>query len=908
MKKFFVAAALLALASSTLAQSVPTCGRAYDGPTPTDFYLPTNWSTSQPYPAMSNVTGAARSSNVVTLTLASTTGYVANMWVETAGFSDSSFNIGRSTIAATNGITRSGTTATVTTTTDHNLAVGQYVCIEGTSSPQFLGCWVVATVPSSTTFTFTMFYARGATSTGGTVNAGVQLTSVTPTTLVFAQTGADATTTTGTVQSIRQIRPPSGTTFVDLESGCTLYPIFSRQNNPKGDGDVSHFYSTKRTGNKDYSSYPEGPNPYVLIRSGAGGHFIADPNTRSLILSIGGSDGTHDWSRSDADKLFTHTNAKVQYVLVSEGTGTPHDIFDFGAAPYSCTNAPIGGPGDGAAEGHNSQNGTYLPVYCSGPKKLYILDVSTTPGTIKNSLTLPAASVDNVHVFNSGSFVINYGGGPCAPNNAKLTAISRVSGVTTVTVNCGTVGHGLVPGDKVRLMTVVASAGGTYSFNNLFTITAVPDINSFQFNQALADATGSSDRTAGSTGIWEWCAWNNGLAYFDSDGVFNNCSTYTTHGDSGADPDDGADVWIGVSGSAAPYDYNNPCQASMTKLKLASSFWPGGERYDVSAKTPLFCWGTAEGAFGYSIHVSYDPASGYALSSAGCATSSSCRYKETTIPSNWTASTKAFDSMMVLAKVDGTKVYKLNRNLTDDEGTYNLTSRANFDGRNIVYVSDGRFGPKSTNIRAVMIVQPCGGQRCGTDAAAPTLTSVTPSEGIQGNAVDVELAGTNMDGANPVITVSGTGITVSNVVQVSAVKVTARFTIAAAATPGDRTVTYSTDDGTSGPAVFTTVLVSASPTLSSITPTTGGQGRAYTIVLTGTNFDPSQVVNVSGSGVTVSSSFVSSTAITATFSISDTAADGVRTVSVTTDRGTTATQNFTITAKPTVPAQAGVKP
>lgn len=58
-------------------------------------------------------------------------------------------------IPAISGITRSSTTATVTTAAAHGLRVGDYVVISGATETQYNGTWVVASVPTDTTFTYT---------------------------------------------------------------------------------------------------------------------------------------------------------------------------------------------------------------------------------------------------------------------------------------------------------------------------------------------------------------------------------------------------------------------------------------------------------------------------------------------------------------------------------------------------------------------------------------------------------------------------------------------------------------------------------------------------------------------------------------------------------------------------------
>ncbi len=71
---------------------------------------------------------------------------------------------------ASNGAVRSSNVVTITTTTAHNLVVGQVVTISGVTDTSFNGTFTVASVPSSTTFTFSQT-ASNANSGGGTVTA-----------------------------------------------------------------------------------------------------------------------------------------------------------------------------------------------------------------------------------------------------------------------------------------------------------------------------------------------------------------------------------------------------------------------------------------------------------------------------------------------------------------------------------------------------------------------------------------------------------------------------------------------------------------------------------------------------------------------------------------------------------------
>ena len=82
----------------------------------------------------------------------------------------------------------------------------------------------------------------------------------------------------------------------------------------------------------------------------------------------------------------------------------------------------------------------------------------------------------------------------------------------------------------------------------------------------------------------------------------------------------------------------------------------------------------------------------------------------------------------------------------------------------------------------------------------PTLTSVSPNQGIRGVTVAVTLTGTNFVVGATTVAVAGGGVTVTNVIVGSGTSLTASFVLDLAAAAGPRTVTVTTAGGTSGSA------------------------------------------------------------------------------------------------------------
>ncbi len=107
------------------------------------------------------------------------------------------------------------------------------------------------------------------------------------------------------------------------------------------------------------------------------------------------------------------------------------------------------------------------------------------------------------------------------------------------------------------------------------------------------------------------------------------------------------------------------------------------------------------------------------------------------------------------------------------------------------------------------IVAPSPVEAQSPGPGAPTLTSVSPNQGIRGTTVAVTLTGTNFVAGATTVTVSGGGVTVTNVIVSSATSLTANFVLDPAAAEGPRTVTVTTAAGTSGAQTFTVTSAAA---------------------------------------------------------------------------------------------------
>lgn len=168
-------------------------------------------------------------------------------------------------------------------------------------------------------------------------------------------------------------------------------------------------------------------------------------------------------------------------------------------------------------------------------------------------------------------------------------------------------------------------------------------------------------------------------------------------------------------------------------------------------------------------------------------------------------------------------------------------------------------------------------------AAAPSVTSVSPGSAINTGSVKLTFTGTGMDTATGAVLrrTGQTDIAGTSFTSVSATKASAVFDIASAA-PGPWDVRISNPDGTGGCTGCFTVVASGPPAISGVTPDHAGQGAVDRVLtITGSHFARGDTVTVSGAGVTVTStSFVSSSRLTATITVDNAAATTARTVTV----------------------------
>ena len=180
----------------------------------------------------------------------------------------------------------------------------------------------------------------------------------------------------------------------------------------------------------------------------------------------------------------------------------------------------------------------------------------------------------------------------------------------------------------------------------------------------------------------------------------------------------------------------------------------------------------------------------------------------------------------------------------------------------------------------------------------PSLSSISPTSANAGSSdTTLTLTGTNFS-STAIVNWAGAPLSTT---YGSGTSLTATIPAADMATAGSYSVTVTnpgSGGGTSGGKTFT--VNNPAPTLSSISPTSATAGTTTTLVLTGTNFNTSSVVNWNGSSTGITTTYVdysSGTILTAALPAVDMATAGTFSVTVTNPTpggGTSAAQTFTV--------------
>ncbi len=184
-----------------------------------------------------------------------------------------------------------------------------------------------------------------------------------------------------------------------------------------------------------------------------------------------------------------------------------------------------------------------------------------------------------------------------------------------------------------------------------------------------------------------------------------------------------------------------------------------------------------------------------------------------------------------------------------------------------------------------------------TPARAPRIDSITPDWAYQGDFGVVMISGADFD-SSAYIAVSGAGVSMSVLsVATDGRSLSASYTIAPDAWPTSYNVTVTTAGGTSNAAAFWVYQPPPPPpNLTGIIPDQNFQCGSGYIEIYGHNLSYAPVVSMSGSGVSISNTYVSDLQVNVRYAIQCAAAPGARSLTVTTPYGTSNAATFTIKA------------
>jgi hypothetical protein len=252
------------------------------------------------------------------------------------------------------------------------------------------------------------------------------------------------------------------------------------------------------------------------------------------------------------------------------------------------------------------------------------------------------------------------------------------------------------------------------------------------------------------------------------------------------------------------------------------------------------------------------------------------------------------------AQTGGTSVVITGTNLSGAQGvTFGGAAASSYvvnSANQITAVSPSGTGTVDVRVTTPGGTSPISAADQFSYLATPVVTGISPTAGPQVGGTAVTITGTNFAGTTGVAFGgnSATGVTVNSNTQITAT---------APAGTGIVDITVSNSVGTSATSAADRYTYVAAPTVTSISPTAGPTGGGTTVIITGTGFSAAPGTGAVRFGATTATYTINSnTQITAT---APAAAAGTYDVTVTTVGGTSATSaadQFTYVAAPTVTA------
>lgn len=496
---------------------------------------------------------------------------------------------------------------------------------------------------------------RVANMTDTSFNGDFTVSAVTSTTVVWNQTGADATTDGGTVAAILTPGPAQGNYYTDPITGAKVYRFWSRANSPVANEPTHHFYARRSVFNAN--------NTVAALLGGSSDEFLVSASnfpTVSLLCNPSHSMDFVTWDKRDPDKLYFVVNNVLKSQSVSGcSTGTSNGqttITTF--SEYS--SIEIGGQ-----EGDLSDSGRYLPVRAvrvsDGKVEWFCYDLHRNEKVSVYLVTGTGATADNNACYDDGTMAIVW-----VENGRTISSISRTGGIITVTVNPAFT-QTPVAGMYVRLFRGQAKSAQAATLNGLWRIcdaTTSGCSNPTSTTLTLIAPGADVSTISGVVNGWTAAHEHTGILLVNSDGSVNNIFNSTKgHGDSAYLPaPDNRKVWFGHRNETS----GTPCSGSgngvyRTLVDIAD--WPANGLDDSSV---IACALSHSSDFQFQGHTGCD--------GNWCVTSfthSGVGVPEASLGASWDGNfNKPYIIEIVLYKTDLSTRYRVFQNRTSWESDY----------------------------------------------------------------------------------------------------------------------------------------------------------------------------------------------------------------------------------------------
>ena len=606
------------------------------------------------------------------------------------------------------------------------------------------------------------------------------------------------------------------------------------------------------------------------------------------------------------------------------------DQFTYVAAPTVTSISPTSGPATGGTtviiSGTNFSGATAVTFGATAATGFSVLSATqitaTAPagsGTVDVRITTgggtSATSAADQYTYIAAPTVssISPTSGPATGGSSVIITGANLSGATAVrfgggnasgfTVNSATQITATAPAGTGTVDVTVITGGGTSATSaaDQFTYLAAPTVSSI--SPASGPTAGGSSVTINGTNFGGVTAVTFGGTAASSF-TFNSATQITATAPAGTGT---VDVRVttggGTSAAGAADQFTYVAAPTVTSISPTSGPATGGTTVIISGTN--FSGATAV-TFGATAATGFSVLSATQITATAPAGSGTVDVRITT--GGGTSATSAADQYTYIAAPTVSSISPTSGPATG--GSSVIITGANLSGATAVRFGGGNASgftvnsatqitataPAGTGTVDVTVIT--GGGTSATSAAdqftylaAPTVSSISPASGPTAGGSSVTINGTNFGGVTAV-TFGGTAA--SSFTFNSATQITAT----APAGTGTVDVRVTTGGGTSAAGAADQFTYLATPTVSSISPTSGPAAGGTSVTITGTNFGGVTAVTFGGTAAS-SFTFNSPTQITATAPFGTGTVD----VRVTTGGGTSATSaadQYTYIAAPTV--------